>query len=360
MKNNYFKSIVILCGLLALTSCTGRRKPERLLPPEPIVIENDQGKSTEKPLPFWAQTKGDAVHKIGKPYKVNGVWYFPGENPKYDEIGVASVYSDSFHGKRTANGEVYSKDRLTACHKTLPLPSIVRMTNLENNKATTVRINDRGPFVNDRLVDVSPKVAEILQFTPETPAKVRVEVLSNESKSATDLINQTVETTVEPKPLQPKSMTQEAEETLSPPDNHEVMNVLEAMPDEEIINPDESEENTPPKGSAELGVTSAETMSTEQEDSMGSTLSPQELREPAAIDEGAPVEHHQPPQEVYYVQAGVFGNEKMHIDWQKNLPELGKWKAASFNWVIANSHAYVLALSLLWEMQIAHLSKLRD
>ncbi|UNM05937.1 MAG: septal ring lytic transglycosylase RlpA family protein [Holosporaceae bacterium] len=323
MKNKSFKSIVILCALLVLASCTNRRKPERLLPPEPIVIDNDQVKSSEKSLPFWAQTKGDAVHKIGKPYKVNGVWYFPAENPKYDEIGVASVYTNSFHGKRTANGEVYSKDRLTACHKTLPLPSIVRMTNLENNKSTTVRINDRGPFVNDRLVDVSPAVAEILQFAPGSPVKVRVEILSNESKSATDLINQSVETTVEPEAPQVEPAPQEEIDPPQPSsENDEVMNILEAMPEEETSIAAEStvEQSTPQEDALELGTTEKEATHAALQESRATSDQPQEI---TTADEGAPVEHHQPPQEVYYVQAGVFGNEKNAHRLAEKLSETG-------------------------------------
>lgn len=301
-----------------LASCTGRRKPERLLPPEPVVIDNDQAGSKGKALPFWAQTKGDAVHKIGKPYKVNGVWYFPAENPKYDEIGVAATYPESFEGKRTANGEIYSKERLTACHKTLPLPSVVRMTNLENNQSTTVRINDRGPFVNDRLVDVSPKVAEVLQFSPGSNPKVRVEVLSKESKNATELINQTIETTVEPSPEpQPvmESTPTAAEVDEHSPENEEVMNILEATSDME-----EPADNAPSTTSEADAPATIEVSQVE--------AAPEPAPEPTPAstqtrDEGAPVEHHTPPQEVYYVQAGVFGNERNASKLSDKLSDVG-------------------------------------
>ena len=225
------KKYISFALLLILASCTGRRKPERLLPPEPVVIEHEGPKvRQEKPLPFWAQTKGDAVNKVGKPYKVNGVWYFPAENPTYDEIGLAAIYPGNFKGKRTANGEIYETGKLTACHKTLPLPSIVKVTNLENNRSTTVRINDRGPFVNDRLIDVSPRVAEMLQFQGDQPVKVRVEVLKDETSNARDLINQPVETVVEP--LSKESAPAPADVPLPSSDasdeNGDVVNVLES------------------------------------------------------------------------------------------------------------------------------------
>ena len=85
--------------------------------------------------------------KIGRPYQVSGVWYYPRMQPDYDETGIASWYGHPFHGRKTANGETYDMNALTAAHKTLPLPTDVRVTNLENGRSIVLRVNDRGPFV---------------------------------------------------------------------------------------------------------------------------------------------------------------------------------------------------------------------
>ena len=91
-------------------------------------------------------------YKVGDPYRINGRWYHPSFDPAYDETGVASWYGDAFQGRPTANGEVFDKNRISAAHTTLPLPSIVEVVNLENGRRLQLRVNDRGPFVGDRLI----------------------------------------------------------------------------------------------------------------------------------------------------------------------------------------------------------------
>jgi rare lipoprotein A len=113
-------------------------------------------------------------YKVGSPYKIDGVWYVPSEQPDYDEVGVASWYGDDFHEKLTANGETFDMNALSAAHKTLPMPSIVEVTNLDNGKKLRVRVNDRGPFVGDRLIDMSHAAAVSLGFGPKGLARVRV------------------------------------------------------------------------------------------------------------------------------------------------------------------------------------------
>lgn len=112
--------------------------------------------------------------KIGAPYKQNGTWYVPAMETDYDETGVGSWYGAEFHGKTTSNGEVYDMESITAAHPTLPLPSIVEVTNLENGKKLKVRVNDRGPFVKGRLIDLSPAAAKKLGYYGKGSAKVRV------------------------------------------------------------------------------------------------------------------------------------------------------------------------------------------
>lgn len=130
-----------------------------------------------------ALTGTGGTYKIGKPYKIMGKWYYPEENYKYSEIGTASWYGADFHAKYTANGEVYNMNTLTAAHRTLPLPSIVRVTNLENGRELVLRVNDRGPFAKNRIIDISKRGAQLLGFQTQGTAKVKVEVLEKESKA---------------------------------------------------------------------------------------------------------------------------------------------------------------------------------
>ncbi len=102
------------------------------------------------------------TYKVGKPYQIAGVWYYPKEDERYDATGIASWYGPQFHGKKTANGEKFDQEQLTAAHPTLPMPVLVRVTNLENGRTLVVRVNDRGPFVAGREIDLSRKAAELL------------------------------------------------------------------------------------------------------------------------------------------------------------------------------------------------------
>ncbi len=120
-------------------------------------------------------------YKVGQPYQINGMWYHPAENPFYDEEGIASWYGDPFHGQLTANGETYDMYDMTAAHKTLPMPVYVRVTNLENDTHVVLRVNDRGPFVAGRIIDVSRRAAERLGFEEQGTARVRVQVVDAES-----------------------------------------------------------------------------------------------------------------------------------------------------------------------------------
>ena len=117
------------------------------------------------------------TRKLGKPYVVAGRKYVPRHDPHYNRIGYASWYGDDFHGRLTANGEVFDMYALTAAHPTLPLPCVVRVTNLENGHSVVVRVNDRGPFVRNRLIDLSRAAALKLGFERAGVSKVRVKYL---------------------------------------------------------------------------------------------------------------------------------------------------------------------------------------
>ena len=123
------------------------------------------------------------LYKVGNPYQIMGRWYYPKEDYQYSEIGIASWYGDDFHAKRTANGEKYDMNTLTAAHRTLPLPSIVRVTNLENGRSLVLRVNDRGPYAKERIIDISKRGAQLLGYQTKGTAKVKVEIMAEESKA---------------------------------------------------------------------------------------------------------------------------------------------------------------------------------
>ncbi len=135
----------------------------------------DSTKAVTRPAP-------PGTYKVGDPYQIDGIWYYPAVDYAYDESGIASWYGDDFHGKPTANGEPYDMNGLTAAHRTLPLPSIVQVTNLENGRSLKLRINDRGPFAHGRIIDVSRRAAQLLGFEQQGTARVRVEILSDDSR----------------------------------------------------------------------------------------------------------------------------------------------------------------------------------
>ena len=302
MTYTYKNAFFLLALLSFLASCTRPKSQERLLPPEPVLIKGDivkKPKSTteeetteptpqteaeaQQPLPSWAQNKGEGVYKLGKPYKVNGVWYFPAENPRYDEIGFAGRYPKAFQGLRTANGEIYNHDRLTGCHKTLPLPSIVQVTNLANNKSIIVRINDRGPFVNDRLMDISEKAAQLLELPEDEPSKVRIEIMNSESKTAANALQET-DKAVLPSAAYPPTVAKEGSSSDNPEKNEAFVNVAPL--------------------SAPATVAQEPLF-----DSTPSEPLPEAPSSPAVTEENmAPVEQVSPPVKTYHVQAGIFSN----------------------------------------------------
>jgi rare lipoprotein A len=124
--------------------------------------------------------------KVGNAYKVEGRWYQPRETYEYSETGIASWYGPGFQGKRTANGEKFDKNELTAAHRTLQMPSLVRVTNLDNGRSLVVRVNDRGPFKRGRIIDLSQRAAQLLGYANIGTAKVRLDLLGNESRAVAD------------------------------------------------------------------------------------------------------------------------------------------------------------------------------
>lgn len=161
-----YSSLAALLLLLAGCSSEPKEFAYKNLPEEVEAIKADGG-----------------IYKVGNPYKVLGQSYTPREDYSYSETGIASWYGDDFHNKRTANGETYNMRAITAAHRTLPLPSIVKVTNLENGKSIIARVNDRGPYVKNRIIDVSQKGAELLGYKNKGTARVKVEIMEKESRA---------------------------------------------------------------------------------------------------------------------------------------------------------------------------------
>jgi rare lipoprotein A len=158
-------------GCLLLANCTSqttklssRIDPKYGVAASPRVIEPGQ------PVP-----KGGGVYRVGRPYQVAGVTYVPEENRSYRNEGLASWYGDDFHGRLTANGEIYDMEAISAAHPTMPMPSYARVTNLKTRKSLIVRVNDRGPYHANREIDLSSKAADLLGFRGQGVARVRVE-----------------------------------------------------------------------------------------------------------------------------------------------------------------------------------------
>jgi rare lipoprotein A len=145
-------------------------------------------KSMQGPEPAQEQpARAQGIYKVGDPYQIQGAWYYPAEDWNYVETGIASFYGGErsgtdFHGKLTANGELYDMNSLTAAHTTLPMPSLVRVTNIENGRSIVLRVNDRGPFARGRIIDVSRRAAQLLGFEGQGTARVKVELMAEESR----------------------------------------------------------------------------------------------------------------------------------------------------------------------------------
>ena len=158
--------VIAFLSLFALAACAET---------ELLVHTAKTVRSDKTPAPV-----GD--YKVGKPYQIKGQWYYPTENFEYTETGIASWYGPNFHGKPTANGEIFDQNLITAAHRTLPLPSAVRVTNLENGRTINLRVNDRGPFARGRIIDLSRRAAQLLGFEKNGTAKVRVEIIAHDSR----------------------------------------------------------------------------------------------------------------------------------------------------------------------------------
>jgi rare lipoprotein A len=164
------RGAVVLVACLMVANCASSGKFASRVDPKYGVSSSPRVVAFGEPVP-----KGGGVYRVGKPYTVAGKVYVPEEDVNYRAEGMASWYGDDFHGRLTANGEVFDMASLTAAHPTLPMPCYARVTNLANGRSLIVRVNDRGPYHGNRLIDVSNKAADLLEFKGNGIARVRVE-----------------------------------------------------------------------------------------------------------------------------------------------------------------------------------------
>lgn len=169
-------ALTLLCVSLASCSTTGGKSENKNKRSKEYFAESEYGvKASPRMVKSGPVPKGGGRYMVGKPYTVKGKVYVPKDNPAYDKTGIASWYGSAFHGRQTANGELYDQHYLSAAHPTLPLPSYARVTNLTNGSSVIVRINDRGPFHSDRIIDLSNKTADMLDMAHSGTGKVRVQ-----------------------------------------------------------------------------------------------------------------------------------------------------------------------------------------
>lgn len=164
----------VTAACVALAGCGGSDKYASVGEPQPLT-------NPDEPV-----VKGGGSYRVGKPYWVGGRPYFPSDNPNYRAEGIASWYGPDFHQRRTANGETFDMHAISAAHPTLPMPSYARVSNLANGRSLIVRVNDRGPFKGNRVIDVSGKAAELLGFRQNGLAQVRVEYVGRAAVHGSD------------------------------------------------------------------------------------------------------------------------------------------------------------------------------
>ena len=174
------RGAAVVAACLVLANCASSSMSSRI-DPKYGVSSSPRVVAFGDPVP-----KGGGTYRVGKPYTVGGRVYVPEEDVNYREEGLASWYGDDFHGRLTANGEVYDMTSLSAAHPTLPMPCYARVTNLSNGKSLIVRVNDRGPYHGNRLMDVSSRAAELLEFKGNGVARVRVEYVGRAPLEGSD------------------------------------------------------------------------------------------------------------------------------------------------------------------------------
>ncbi|MDB5554557.1 MAG: septal ring lytic transglycosylase RlpA family protein [Rhizobium sp.] len=183
-----FLAFAVVCATVASCASTKDHVTTRKKRSKEYFAESEYGVKASPRVHYGRNVpKGGGRDITGKPYKVKGKWYVPKEDKKYDKMGLASWYGSAFHGRLTANGEIYDQYGLSAAHPTFPLPSYARVTNLETGDSVVVRVNDRGPYDPGRIIDLSDKAAEMLEVQNKGTANVRVQYVGRARMDGKDM-----------------------------------------------------------------------------------------------------------------------------------------------------------------------------
>jgi rare lipoprotein A len=199
------------------------------LPVEGTADQTSEGDVVEEGAQPWLERE-----RVGPPYEANGQWYVPTPEPGYSQTGTASWYGPQFHRQRTASGETFDQDALTAAHPTLPIPSLVQVTNLENGREVIVRVNDRGPFVGSRLIDLSRGAAEVLGFIDAGHARVHVRYLGPAPRRVNADGSPAPASPPSPAPAAPATLEEEGPRSLLPPSSVQPETELAGAPVENL------------------------------------------------------------------------------------------------------------------------------
>ncbi|HJS80301.1 MAG TPA: septal ring lytic transglycosylase RlpA family protein [Vitreimonas sp.] len=196
--------------------------------PAPPSADQSEGQGEEGAQP-WLERE-----RVGPPYQANGRWYVPTPEPGYEQTGTASWYGPQFHGRRTASGEPFDETAFTAAHPTLPIPSLVQVTNLENGREVIVRVNDRGPFVGERLIDLSRGAAQVLGFEAAGHARVHVRYLGPAPRRVNADGSPAPASAPSSAPMQPATVEEEGPTSLLPPSSASPETELAGAPVENV------------------------------------------------------------------------------------------------------------------------------
>lgn len=206
------------------TSGGARVTPVVAEQPVPLNVGEEDDYAPSAPVAVAPAAQGEQGpqpwlerERVGPPYEANGQWYVPTPEPGYSQTGTASWYGPQFHGQPTASGETFDQEALTAAHPTLPIPSLVQVTNLENGREVIVRVNDRGPFVAERLIDLSRGAAEVLGFEAQGHARVHVRYLGPAPRRVNADGSQAPASPPSPPPTSPMGAQEEGPASLLPP-----------------------------------------------------------------------------------------------------------------------------------------------
>lgn len=200
--------------------------------PLPVGEADDSEQQGEEGAQPWLERE-----RVGPPYEANGQWYVPTPEPGYSQTGTASWYGPQFHGQRTASGETFDQTALTAAHPTLPIPSLVQVTNLENGREVIVRVNDRGPFVGGRLIDLSRGAADVLGFADAGRARVHVRYLGPAPRRVNADGSPAAASPPSPAPVAPATVEEEGPRSLLPPSSVQPETELAGAPVENERSP---------------------------------------------------------------------------------------------------------------------------